>query len=272
MKIIRLYIRHWVKNQYRIPLLCLNGFLLILISILFFSCRKEAVPSFTNCVISGYTDIWQTSGGENPAIQITATGPYGKVVSNTGESGSFQFTGLGEGTYSLDFYKKGYGIVKMYGIQLFGNDTAFVRNVSLFEKIDFQMPEFTKFDIVKITDNLPYIGVGVIIETNKNISSQIPNPLPVVVFFDSLKSVSYKRFARVDFRVISQVSESGGKINFGAYVFDPPFRKGTTVYFQAYVANPTELYYGYFDNYLGFGQYSTLIPERHSPVMSFVMP
>jgi hypothetical protein len=265
-----LYIRHWVRNRYRIPLSCLNGFLLILVSIIFFSCRKDPVPVFTNCVISGYTDLWQ-SIDERPGIRITATGPYGQVVTNTGESKNYHFTGLGEGTYSLDFYKEGYGGVKMYGVQLFGNDTAFVRNVSLFKKVDFQMPEFTKINVVPMTDYAH--ALNVVIETNRNVNSQIPAPLPVVVFFDSLKSVSYKSFAVVNYQINTVISESGGgRMDLNIIQYNVPFRKGSTVFLQAYVANTDEFYFGYFENYLGIGQYSTLIPERHSSVMSFVMP
>jgi hypothetical protein len=33
-------------------------------------------------------------------------------------------SGLGNGTYYIDYRKEGYGTVRQYGIQLFGNDTA----------------------------------------------------------------------------------------------------------------------------------------------------
>jgi hypothetical protein len=226
---------------------------------------------FTNSVISGYSDIRQSSG-ENPDIQITATGPYGQTITKTGEGGKFLFTGLGDGTYSLNFSKEGYGSVKMYNIQLFGNDTAYVRQVSLFKKYDnFQMPEFTKISVVSD----PRYGQNpvIVIETTWSSNSQMPVPFPVVLFVDSLKSVSYKNFAQVVSNVNPAYTQSAsGRIDFFFYPFGLPFRKGSLVYFQAYVANPYELYSGYFDNYLGINQYSTLIPEKHSPVMSFIMP
>jgi hypothetical protein len=50
------------------------------------------------------------------------------------------------------------------------------------------------------------------------------------------------------------------------------FKSGTEVFLIAYVGNPEEILNGYFDSFLGVEQFSTLIPEKHSQVMSFIMP
>jgi hypothetical protein len=225
---------------------------------------------FTNSAISGNSDI-RGSYGENPNIKVTATGPYGQKDAQTGEFGEYLITGLGNGTYSLSFKKEGYGDVKMYNVQLFGNDTARISQVLLFKIYNFTMPVLSN---VHVETNPRYGGLAVVIETSLPPTNPLPGPLPVVLYIDSLKSVSYKSYAFIyTYLNAANSDRGGGMIDF---VFNPggifPFKKGTIVYFQAYVANPEEYRNGYFDNYLGVQQLSTLIPDRHSEVMSFIMP
>jgi hypothetical protein len=228
---------------------------------------------FTNCVISGYADVRQ-SFGENANVRIVAKSPYGQTETQTGEGGHYLFTGLGDGTYSLIFKKEDYGDVRMYNIQLFGNDTARIRQVSLFKMYNIPMPLLSN---VRVESNPRYGGSdhpAVVIETTMPPSNPLPGPLPVILYMDSLKSVSYKSYAFVyPYLRAANSDRGGGKIDF---VFNPggilPFKKGAMVYFQAYVANPEEYNSGYFDSYLGVQQLSTLMPDRHSEVMSFIMP
>jgi hypothetical protein len=228
---------------------------------------------FTNCAISGYASL-RESFGENTNIRVVANSPYGQSVTQSGEGGLYMFTGLGNGTYSLNFQKEGYGDVKMYNIQLFGNDTARVGQVSLFKKYNFPMPILSN---VRVETNPRYGGPdhpAVVIETTLPPTNPLPGPLPVVLYIDTMKSVSYKSYVLVyPYLSAANSDRGGGTIDF---IFNPgsvfPFKKGTIVYFQAYVANPEEYRSGYFDSYLGVQQLSTLIPERHSEVMSFIMP
>jgi hypothetical protein len=239
---------------------------------IFFSCKKDIVPMFTNSSISGYADIHQ-SNGENANIQVIASGPYGMTIAKTGDGGHYMISGLGNGTYRLDFSKEGYGTIKMFNVQLFGNDTVYESQVILFKKYDkFQLPLFTK---VSLTSNQRFgPNPTVIIETSMSIyEGVLPSPLPVVLFIDTVKSVSYKSYASAYSILFPAFADSGeGKIDF---IFNPaylPYKKGTEVYFIAYVANPDEIQSGYFDKYLGIEQLSTLIPEKHSQVFSFIMP
>lgn len=230
---------------------------------------------FTNSAISGYSGLRDSYGqNENANIQVIANGPYGQTVTHTGDGGHYLFSGLGDGTYSLTFKKEGYGDVRMYSIQLFGNDTAYVDQVSLFKMYDIPMPVLSN---VRVEINPRYGGPdypAVVMETTMIGNGILPGPLPLLLYIDSLKSVSYKSYAYVYPYLHAAFSDrGGGRIDF---VFNPggifPFKKGTIVYFQAYVANPEEYISGYFDNYLGVQQLSTLFTDRHSEVMSFIMP
>ena len=227
---------------------------------------------FTNSVISGYCDVYE-SMGENANIKVVASGPYGKTFTQTGEGGHYVITGLGNGTYRLDFTKEGYGTIKMYNIQLFGNDTVNVSQVSLFKRYDkFVMPSLSNISVE--TNQRFGPNPVVIIETDMSSSTgALPSPLPVVLFTDSIKNVSYINYTCVHPFIYPAFDDSGsGKI---VFTFDPgylPFKSGSEVFFIGYVCNPNEINNGYFDKYLGFDELSTLIPEKHSQVMSFIMP
>jgi hypothetical protein len=209
--------------------------------------------------------------GEDAAINVVAKGPYGQSSVTTGEGGKFQITGLGEGTYSLNFTKDGYGSVKVNSIQLFGEDTVYLPSFSLFKKYDFNMPVISNASVQYNSRFNP--GPVLIIETSLTAQIIIPK-MPIVIYLDSVQTVSYNKYTQALVYFNAAFSDRGeGKIDLVVYPSNIyHFRKGTTVYFQAYAANPDELLYGYFDNYLGVKQFSTLMTDRHSTVLSFIMP
>ena len=53
-------------------------------------------------------------------------------------------------------------------------------------------------------------------------------------------------------------------------VHDIPFESGQKIYLRLYICNLYE--YGYLDYYNGLWTFSTLEPDKHSEVMSFIMP
>lgn len=236
-----------------------------LLAFLFSSCKKEPAPLYTNSIINGTSGLWQ-EWKENPNIKVIATGPYGNAVAETGPEGSFIFSDLGNGTYRLDFTKDGYGTIRIYSIQLFGNDTVTVPNVSLFKKYNkFALPELTKINIESFANPTAFIS------TNKIFEGMDVPFMPVVVFLDSNKDVSFKP-PSIPCRTLRTVRRGQGNIFFVFDTWNLPFKSGTEVFLIAYVGNPYEIENSYIDSFLGVEQYSTLIPEKHSRVMSFIMP
>jgi len=234
------------------------------------TCTKEKEPLYENSIIQGYSNLWG-SWGQNANIKVVASGPYGQTSAQTDEGGYYIFKGLGTGTYRLDFIKEGYGTIRMYDIRLFGNDTVTLEQVSLFKIYDkFSIPEILNLSI----GNNRFSNTTVVMETSMvSTNGILPDPLPVVLFTDSLKNVSYNSNVLQNPRVFTANSYSGTeKILFYFEAGNLPFRRGTKVYFILYVANPDEINNGYFDKYLGNEQFSTLVPEKHSSVMSFIMP
>lgn len=231
---------------------------------MFSSCKKEPDPLFTNSVIKGYSETWDFMN-ETSNITVIASGPYGQKVAETGEIGQFIISGLGNGTYRLDYMKEGYGTIKQYGIQLFGNDTVSAGRVVLFKKYDnYKLPVFRSITIETL-DNL-----YVVIKTDQTKLEVIS---PIIFFMDVKSTVDYKNytFSSVNYTVLKDFQ---GSEYYNIYIDHAglPFKSGVEVFIIAYVGNPNEISNGYFDKYLGIEQLSTLAPDKHSQVMNFIMP
>jgi len=229
------------------------------------SCEKEPTPMYINSVLRGhaFTSDYETSySGTN----ITAYGPYGSTTTTTDESGQFTFAGLGNGTYRLEYSRKGYGTIVRYNIRLFGNDTVEIGGINIFRRDDsFVLPAFLNVS----TGTESNTSKTVYIETSMN---TITYPLSVVVFTDTLNTLTYKTSQNFTNVYPQYSSAHPERVSFLFNSYGLPFRKGATVYLIAYVCNSEEINYAYFDQYLGTPQLSTLNPDKHSAVMSFIMP
>jgi hypothetical protein len=216
-------------------------------------------------VLKGYafTSDYETSyAGTN----ITAYGPYGSTTTTTDESGQFTFGGLGNGTYRLEYSRNGYGTIVRYNVRLFGNDTVEIGWINIFRRYDsFVLPAFLNVS----TGTESYNAKTVYIETSM---STYTYPLPVVIFTDTLNTLTYK--SSHNYRTVYPLSSltNTQRILFAFESYGMPFRKGAKVYLIAYVCNSDEIIYAYLDQYLGIPQFSTLVPDKHSDVMSFIMP
>jgi hypothetical protein len=234
---------------------------IVLLIIMTGSCTKDPSPLFTNSVIKGNAALW----GEwinDPSINVVARGPYGEISTLTEPGGSFGFSGLGNGTYSMEFSKEGYGTIKKYNFQLFGNDTIDVGFNYIFKKYNnFILP--TLVDIL-IESAIPS---GTIV-TSKIPTASDPLVLPVVVYLGTDINVSYKNYSFI----CATTTTFSTKIDLNFDLRHVSFSKGTKVFLIAYAGNTEEVLNGYVDTFSGLQQISTLIPEKHSQVMSFIMP
>jgi len=220
------------------------------------SCEKDPEPVFTNNTIMGRINIYYNNDAR-PEIKVVATGPYGQKSVTADTDNQYEIKGLGNGSYAVEFISNGYGKVKQYGIELFGNDTA-TSYASLFETVeDFEMPNFRNFD-----------PVNFILETD-----QKSDGTHIVFFFDTRNTVNYKDYRYVCREAWGEMSDAGEmKYHLHRYV---PFKRGTEVFLIGYVCNGGEANNANVNGlnfYLGTYQFSTLIPEKHSEVLSFIMP
>ena len=240
------------------------SFILGLVVIVFIcSCGKDdPQPIFTNSVIQGLIRFPQ-SHDPIANTKVIAHGPYGEKSVFSDSSGLYQLSGLGNGTYVLEFKKENYGIQHQYGLQLFGNDTIY-RNEVLYEKIaGYSLPKFYEIldhkSVSAISEN------DIVIETNQETGA-----MPVRVFLDNHKDVNYKNF-EYTLRVYPKAIVGFHNLLMCIPdVYQLPYQSGQEVFLILYVYNPDEP--DEFDNYLGVIFYSTLDRKKHSIVMSFIMP
>jgi hypothetical protein len=246
-------------NPRSFHLLCpTKGIILLIASICctVISCEKDPEPVFSNNTIMGSVYVYFDNDAR-PEIKVVATGPYGQMSVTADADNRYEMKGLGNGCYTVEFIANGFGRVKQYGIELFGNDTA-MSYARLFETVeDFEMPNFRNFD-----------PVNFILETD-----QKSDGTNIVFFFDTRNTVNYKDYRYVCREVWGEISEAGEmEYHLRRYV---PFKSGTEVFLIGYACNGGEANYpeaNGWNFYMGTYQFSTLIPEKHSEVLSFIMP
>ena len=235
-------------------------------SLLMVSCEKESESVFSNSVLYGTAELYWPSEGESPNIKVIACGPYGQSACMVEDNGNYQFSGLGNGSYYLEFSQDGYGTIRQYGIRLFGDDTVRAESVYLFKKIgDYEMPTFTSAYTAQYNNTL-----SVWIETDLY-RDDYAQGIPVMLFFNDQNNVSCENYRfsypAWDYRFNDVEVPT---IFVSTYIL--PFESGTEVFITGYVCNNNEYYNGYLDTYQGKKIYSTLDKTRHTNVISFIMP
>ena len=226
-----------------------------------FSCGEDLEPLTTNSVLKGkaYLAYYDETGYDG--IRVLASGPYGQTSTLTDTYGHFTFSGLGNGTYFLEYSKDGCGTLRQYGIRLFGYDTVWAQEVQLFKipEPDYTMPSFISASSETIDGT-----VFIIIETSLPEASY--SYLPAMLFLDVTSEVSWKSY---------EISYPGDLDHYNDIYINSEslsFKSGTRVYVIGYICNPLEYSSGYLDTYLGISLYSTLDPSKYSNVVSFIMP
>jgi len=230
---------------------------------LFGSCTEEYPdPLFTEGMIRGrifvnnYEALLENGN-------VLALGPYGMQSTTCNQDGEYVFSGLGNGTYELEFSMDGYGTVVSYGVQVFGNDTL-RRDAILHENMaGIKLPGFNRIYTSDSHSWLQYDEIA--ISTDGNYSNT--TKWGIRLFFSRHPGVSYQDF---------YCTRNGRKLrregydNYMVSADNLPFESGEEIYLIAYACNPEDE--GYWNSYQGLITFSTLNPEEYSPVMQFTMP
>jgi len=222
------------------------------------SCEDEPEPLTTNSVIQG--SAYAIGVYEDPSeITVVASGPYGQksVVANAYED--FTISGLANGTYYLDYSKEGYGTVRQYGIQLFGNDTVRTDQAALFENppASFVMPQFINASVNTVSEYYVEIRITTDYPTEHTFWQSR-------LFMGVNNDVSCDRFSKTYVTNCNYANELFIPVSYFS------FPSGTKVNIMGYSCNSQDQ--GYLDTYLGKVVYSTLDKDNHSNVVSFIMP
>ena len=223
------------------------------------SCNKEPLPYLGNSAIIGWVGMQDSFNQKG--IRVDAYGPYGKSTAYSDSSGEYVIRNLGNGTYRVEFSKIGFGTFKVYGVQLFGNDTASANGSILQTYESYIFPHLKK---VYTSSDFGWDPTEFAIETD-----QVSGETPVLVFVDDKSSVTCHNFGYVAHGTpLSRNDFNSLLISF--YLFPNPFASGSKLYAILYLVNPRDN--GYYDPYLCTWVYPTLIESKHSDVISFIMP
>ncbi len=248
---------------------CLVAGLALIMLLLPAACEKDPVPLTTNSVITG--DV-RTEDYDREGITVIATGPYGETSVLADENGDFTFTGLGNGTYCLDYAKEGYGTIRRYNIQLFGDETVRVAQVVLYKKPGPEELPTLKEAYIGARPRTGPERPWICIDTYVLRQSSGYYIFQFALCLHTDKNVSWDNCRM---RNLTWVGQYNGD-RYSVYIdfmsmADYPFRSGETVYIIGYPCNKSEAV-GYLDTYLGTMFYSTLDKTRSTNVVSFKMP
>jgi hypothetical protein len=231
-------------------------------------CEKDAEPLFENGMITGIVQIDYSSYAENALV--TVHGPYGSKSARTNSSGEYKITRLGNGTYTMEVRKEGYGIIRTQSIQVFGNDTIEM-NANLRVLADYKMP--------KLTTVLYYPAIANLDEHSIAIVTDIPNAnteqMFLRVFISDTKAVSFSNYVYTEIPSAYQGSTGTKLITINANPQDMNtnermFESGQTIFLILYVCN----FYDYpeFNEYYGRPIYTTIDEHQHSQVFKIPAP
>lgn len=204
--------------------------------------------------------------------KIVAHGPYGNPSTLTGPDGVYELSGLGNGTYEIEFFKEGFGTIYRQGIQLWGNDTI-TMDVRMYEMAEYQMPTLSS---IVYYSSFPFMN-----ENSIGIITDIPDDnneiMQIRVFVNDSEDVSYKNYihstqahaVKRDHKTQVLVAEVNPQIvNSGGQHL---FNNGITLYLIAYVCSIKESV-GEFNEYYGVPIFTTVDEEQHSEVRAFKAP
>jgi hypothetical protein len=232
-------------------------------------CEKEPEPLFDNGMIHGKIDIYNPGGALfGNDVKIIAHGPYGSKSALSDYEGNYELSGLGNGTYEIEFNKEGYGIYRVPGVQIFGNDT-FSIGVRLYKMADYKMPELGELMYPTDLEDL-YEGYVAV-----DITSGNTEQMQIRVFLSDTNSVSFKNYMYSEIATAHDWFSSTRLMifngdpqypNWGGPIFPP----GKTRYMIAYVCNIDE--YPYFNEYYALPIYSTIDEHQHSGVYEIKYP
>ncbi len=228
----------------------LTGIILLLTA-----CEKDnPEPTYSDGVIKGtieYYQQWpQSPEGYLPLENVTvkASGPYGSITAVTNANGEYEINNVGNGTYEIEFLKKGWGASKAYSVQIFGNDIITV-NRRMWKYTDFAMPALTnarsydgrlefRSDLPASTQEYPYLRV----------------------FYGKNSNVSCFNYE------YSAFSYGWSSTDYIYYSFPLP-PTGQAMYVVAYICDVNDN--GEFDPIRGVDVYPSVDPGKHSPVIEY---
>ncbi|MGE5418750.1 MAG: carboxypeptidase-like regulatory domain-containing protein [Chloroflexota bacterium] len=240
----------------------------LLTTLMLLSCGK--IPEVVNNEgkISGYVrdDRWK----ELSDVIVKACGPYGESTAVTNSEGFYEFSGMGNGSYYLEFSRNDLGIRRMYNLRIFSGE-AVKADMTLYALPgSFRMPVFKRAYIGSRPRSFPAEN-WICIETNvTSINRERYNyGFDIVLFLSRNQDVTIDRYDVIFPQWDGMFWDD--PIILYLYPSRLPFKKGEEIYVVGYAGNknenPDKL-----DPYTGKPEFSTFDRARHTNIVSFSMP
>jgi hypothetical protein len=238
---------------------------IVLMIIILAACENLPEPLTTTGVITGSTYADSAGKATSYGVMIKASGPYGTLSIVTKDE-YYRIEGVGNGTYDLEFSKKGYGTVHQYGIQVFGDETRSAATVVLYDLPTLtSLPKFIKA-YTQPSQYPSYTTVNI----DLAVTPLSKSGLPVLLFMSNSMDVAWNKY---EFCYPGTMVASKNSIPYIYFTQQLPFKSKSEVFIRGYVCNPREYNRGgYLDTYRGVYVYSTLNKDVFSQVVSFIMP
>lgn len=246
-----------------------TAFLLCLLSFYALSsCEKYPDPISNLGVISGY--VSDETSKKLSDVCVTACGAYGKSSTMTNSEGYYEFTGLGNGSYFLEFARKDMGTRRLYNLKIFGDEKISASISLLTLPGNFTMPEFVKASIGSMPRSYPVYD-WIRIETNVTSTNRelYGYGFDFILFLGTREGLSCENYDLVISRWTALFYDN--PITIYLEPWSLPFLKGQKVYVMGYAANKYESS-DILDPFTGKPEFPTLNPQRHTNVVSFIMP
>jgi hypothetical protein len=248
-------------NLINMRLLSHKIFLLFTFGILLLvpACEKDELePLYNKGVLTGTITLDSWLGEPAADVIVKASGPYGTKSVLTNSGGIYEMSGLGNGTYEVEFTKEGWGAPKHYSVQIYGNDT-----ISITERLlkcpDFVMP------LLYLEADPDYLSI---IEFRSNLPVNTTEVPPLRAFISKTKDVSCFKYA-CSAQAYDYTTEEYVYYTFGFH-YPQGFTSGEKAFLIAYLCNEND--YGYIDYFKGIEVFSTINVKKHSPVIEIKIP
>jgi len=256
---------------------CLNRLRLLtataFVTVFLCGCEKDPDPLYDNGTITGYIELHSyshetTINGNN--VKIIAHGPYGSKSTISDPQGNYTLSGLGNGTYEIEFNKEDFGIFRRPGIQIFGYDTLSI-NALLYKKVVYKMPRLSTLMTYSAYNDWDNHSVAIVTDIPAGNNEE----MQIRVFLSDTKGVSFKNYLYTEIPYVYQrddatqlmiVRADPRIVNTDEYIF----KHGQPRYMIAYVCNVDDP--GYFNEYFGLTIYSTVDAQQHSRIFEIKFP
>jgi hypothetical protein len=244
-------------------LLCHKSHFLITVGaiLLLIACEKDELePTYNDGVLKGtawYYESVYPYRGPVPLDNVTvkANGPYGSKTALTNANGEYEMNHMGNGTYEIEFLKKGWGATKLYTVQIFGNEEL---------TVDQRIWKYPEFAMPVLDSKGEEYGEGWV-AFRSNLPESTTDVPRLRAFFSKSRDVNCFKYEYSD---AGYYYTNSDHVYYYFNLFPEPH--GKTIFIVAYLCDGADN--GEFDQFRGLEVYPSINPAKYSRVIEYKIP